>query len=168
MTPITTPWDQTLQDDKTPQGFNFGSEFSREMINIALHSEEPTSVVPTFDDNGHGTAIASIIAGSRNEETSFSGVVPEAQLVVVKLKKAKQNLRKIMCVPDDVLCYQETDLMLGIRYVLNVAKTLEKPLVICIAISSAMTGHEAAGATSSYINHLGQMSQVNISPPSYY
>ena len=162
-TRIISIWDQTLQDDKTPQGFNFGSEFSREMINIALHSEEPTSVVPTFDDNGHGTAIASIIAGSRNEETSFSGVVPEAQLVVVKLKKAKQNLRKIMCVPDDVLCYQETDLMLGIRYVLNVAKTLEKPLVICIAISSAMTGHEAAGATSSYINHLGQMSQVNIS-----
>ena len=58
-TRIISIWDQTLQDDKTPQGFNFGSEFSREMINIALHSEEPTSVVPTFDDNGHGTATVS-------------------------------------------------------------------------------------------------------------
>ncbi|MCH1982452.1 S8 family peptidase [Ruminococcus sp. OA3] len=162
-TRIISIWDQTLQDDKRPQGFNFGTEFSRDMINIALASGEPTSVVPTRDDNGHGTAIASIIAGSPDEENSFSGVVPESQLVVVKLKEAKQNLRKIMCVPENVLCYQETDLMLGIRYALNTAKALGKPLVICIAISSSMTGHEAEGATSSYINNLGQMSQVNIS-----
>ena len=67
-----------------------------------------------------------------------------------------------MCVPDDVLCYQETDLMLGILIRIKCGKTLGKPLVICIAISSAMTGHEAAGATSSYINNLGQMAQVNI------
>ncbi|BFL46500.1 S8 family peptidase [Lactonifactor longoviformis] len=161
-TRILSIWDQTVQTESPPEGFTFGSEYSREIINFALESGDPLSIVPTNDENGHGTAIASIIAGRSDASQSFSGVVPEAQLIVVKLKEAKQNLKKIFCVNEDALCYQETDIILGIRYIFSSARRLGRPLVICLAISSSMTGHEALGATSSYINYLCQLPQVNI------
>ena len=123
-TRILSIWDQTIQTEKPPEGFTFGSEYNREIINFALESGDPLSIVPTNDENGHGTAIASIIAGGPDASQSFSGVVPEAQLIVVKLKEAKQNLKKIFCVNEDALCYQETDIILGIRYVFSFARRL--------------------------------------------
>uniref|UniRef100_UPI000ABC3A5F S8 family serine peptidase n=1 Tax=Clostridium sp. NkU-1 TaxID=1095009 RepID=UPI000ABC3A5F len=61
-----------------------------------MNSEDPLSIVPTTDTNGHGTAIASVIAGTPNILETFSGVVPQSDLVIVKLKEAKQNLKKIL------------------------------------------------------------------------
>lgn len=160
---ILSIWDQTVQDGNPPEGFTFGSEYNQDMINLALESEDPLSIVPTTDLNGHGTAIASIIAGRPDASQSFSGVVPQSELVVVKLKEAKRNLKRIFCVPEDALCYQETDITLGIRYIFEFARNLGRPLVICLAIGSSMAGHEAVGAMNSYINYLCQLPRVNIS-----
>ena len=88
-TRILSIWDQTQVGSTPPRGFSFGAEYTRELINFALISEDPLSIVPTVDPNRHGTAIASIIAGRPNDDYNFSGVVPDADLVVVKLKEAK-------------------------------------------------------------------------------
>lgn len=160
---ILSIWDQTIQDGSPPGGFTFGTEYTQEKLNLALGSGDPYSIVPSTDTNGHGTGIASIAAGSADIKHSFSGVVPEAQLAVVKLKEAKQNLKTIFCIPDSALCYQETDLILGIRYLTSLADRFGRPLVICIALSSSLSGHESLGATSSYINSLCQLPQINIS-----
>lgn len=159
---IVSIWDQTIQDGYPPEGFSYGTEYDNQILNLALRTEEPLTIVPSTDTNGHGTAIASIAAGSPDPENSFTGVVPQSQLVVVKLKEAKQNLRRIFSVPEGVVCFQETDIILGIRYVLNVAQRLRRPVVILIAVGSSMSGHEGVGATSSYIDYLSQLSNVNV------
>lgn len=159
---IVSIWDQTIQNGYPPEGFTYGTEFDNQILNLALRTEDPLAIVPSTDTNGHGTAIASIVAGSPDPENSFTGVAPQSQLVVVKLKDAKQNLRRIFSVPEDVVCFQETDIILGIRYVLNVAQRLRRPVVILIAVGSSMSGHEGVGATSSYIDYLSQLSNVNV------
>lgn len=94
-TRILSIWDQTIQEGAPPEGYTYGTEYTREHINVALKSENPLSIVPSVDTNGHGTAIASVAAGKPSLEQSFSGVVPESDLLVVKLKPAKNNLKKI-------------------------------------------------------------------------
>ena len=157
---IYSIWDQTIGGDTPPEGFTYGTEYTRAQINLALSSENPLEVVPTVDENGHGTAIASIIAGTPTEEESFIGIVPDADLVVVKLKEAKKNLKNIFCVPEDRLCYQETDVMLGIRYLTSVATKLNRPIAICIAFGTSQGGHDGSGATSTYMNRLSQTNRV--------
>ena len=56
-----------------------------------LQSENPQEIVPSADINGHGTRLASIAAGNRNLEEGVSGAAPEAELVIVKLKPAKES-----------------------------------------------------------------------------
>lgn len=162
-TRILSLWDQTIQDGEPPEGFTYGTEYTREYINMALKSEDPLSVVPSVDTNGHGTAIASVMAGKPNTSQAFSGVVPESELLIVKLKPAKENLKKIFFVPEDVLCYQESDLIIGLNYVTTIARQLNRPIAICIAMGTNQSSHDGRGATSYYTNFLSQQPMIGVS-----
>ena len=142
-TRIVSIWDQTVQSGEPPEGFSYGTEFTRDQINAALSSESPLTVVPSTDDTGHGTYAASLAAGSGNPEEQFLGAAPEASIAVVKLKQAKQYLRDYYFIPDGSVCYQETDLMLAIRYLNELADSLGLPFVMCITVGSSMGGHIA-------------------------
>lgn len=161
-TRILSLWDQTIQDGKTPEGFTYGTEYTREYINAALKSEDPLSIVPSVDTNGHGTAIASVIAGKPSLEQTFSGVVPEADLLVVKLKPAKNSLKKIFFTPETVECYQESDVIIGINYAVSVARRLNRPIAICIAMGTSQSSHDGRGATSFFTNYLVQQPEIGI------
>lgn len=160
---IISIWDQTIQRGAPPQDFTFGTEYQTETINNALSSDSPHSMVPISDPTGHGTSIASIIAGSPNDMVNFSGVAPKSELVVVKLKEAKQNIKDIFCVPKDTACYMESDIMLGIRYVYSVSQALRRPMVICLALGTNQGGHDGNGALSSYLDYLSQLPWIGIS-----
>lgn len=136
-------WDQTIQDGIPPEHFLYGTEYTKEVIDEALRSDTPLDIVPSTDTNGHGTFLASIAAGSANVENRFLGAAPEASLAVVKLKPAKQYLRDFYLLDENVNCYQENDIMLGMRYLNELAAKNHMPLVICIALGSNMGGHNA-------------------------
>lgn len=153
-TRILTIWDQTEQSGTIPTDFTFGSEYSKEQINEALRAEDPLSVVPTNDTVGHGTAIASILAGTPNEDGSFSGAAPQAELIVIKLKEAKPILKDIYFAPPNALCYQESDFILAVRYASAVAARFNRPLSICIAMASNQGGHDGKGSLCNYIDYL--------------
>lgn len=140
-TRIAAIWDQTVQSGSPPEGFAYGTEFTEEQINEALKEENPLSIVPSSDDTGHGTYTASLAAGSGSPREQFLGAAPEASIAVVKLKQAKQYLRDYYFIPDSAVCYQETDLMLGLKYLNDLADTLKLPLVVCITVGSSMGGH---------------------------
>lgn len=161
-TRIISIWDQTKQNSIPPRGFTFGAEYTRELLNFALISDDPLAMAPTMDTVGHGTAIASIIAGRPNEENGFSGVIPEADLVVVKLKEAKRNLKALFSVPENSLCFQESDIMLGIRYIIEVARRLNRPLVICLAVGSSQGGHDGKGPFSAYLDYVVQLPKTDV------
>ena len=162
-TRIISIWDQSEQNGTVPADFTFGSEYTREMINQALASENPLSVVPSVDTNGQGTAIASIIAGRSDFNQFWGGIVPESELVIVKLKEAKRNLKRLSFIPDDLLCFQETDLMFGIRYLITVAQSLRRPLVVCIALGSNQGGHDGISPISTYLNSIVRLPGIGVS-----
>lgn len=157
-------WDQTINDETSqPDSFPFGTEYSQEQINQALASENPLSVVPSIDEIGHGTFLAGMAAGNRNEKEKFSGVVPNAEIVVVKLKPAKQFLKEFWRIPTDALAYQKNDFIMGIRYLEEVANKVKRPISIIIGIGTSQGAHDERGALSRYISSLAAKNGVCIS-----
>ena len=142
-TRIAAIWDQTVQSGLPPEGFSYGTEFTREDIDAALKTEDPLSAVPSTDETGHGTYVASLAAGGADAAEQFLGAAPEAALAVVKLKQAKKYLRDFYFIPQGTVCYQETDLMLGLRYLNDLADRLGLPFVLCVSVGSNMGGHIA-------------------------
>ena len=151
-TRIYSIWDQTIESETPQEGIIYGTEYSREQINEALASEDPFSVVPSRDEVGHGTQMAGIAAGNIEEEKQFSGIAPQAEIVVVKLKPAKQIIKKIFFVREGALCYQESDILFGTKYITELAERLRKPVVLCIGLGTSQGGHDGRGALSSYLS----------------
>ncbi len=150
-TKIAALWDQTIDSERYPPGFYYGSQYLAEDINEALRSQNPREIGPSQDEIGHGTMLAGIAAGSEIKESDFSGVAPDAQLVVVKLKQAKATIRDFFVLPSNVPCYQENDIMWGVRYVIETARSLKRPATICIGLGSSVGSHDGKGALSSQI-----------------
>lgn len=160
---IVSIWDQTMNENASPpEGFSFGTEYDNAAINMALQSDEPLSIVPSQDDIGHGTMVAGIIAGNSKVSANFSGVVPDSELVVVKLKQAKQINREIFAIPPDKICYQETDVIFGINYLLSVAQRLNRPIAICIALGTNQGGHDGFDVLSRYLGYVTRLPEVGV------
>ena len=126
---IVSIWDQSLPSGESEE-VPYGQVFTRQEINRALQSENPQEIVPSADINGHGTRLASIAAGNRNLEEGVSGAAPEAELVIVKLKPAKEYLRELYLIPPEAEVFQEDDIMLGISYAIN-APCVIRNLCLC-------------------------------------
>ena len=137
-------WDQTDQTGTQPENLSYGSAYTGEDLNRALTAEDPLSVVPSADENGHGTILASIASGSADVIPDFSGAAPDADIAVVKLKPAKKFLRDFLLIREDAVAFQETDLMAGIQYFLGLADRLKKPLILCIGLGTNQGSHTGA------------------------
>lgn len=162
-TRIVSIWDQTINDNTSPPlGFPYGAEYNSDLINTALDSDTPLKRVPSTDTNGHGTAIAGIIGGTEDITNNFSGVVPNAEFVIVKLKQAKEITRYMFNISNDTECYQETDIMFGIKYVTAVAIQLRRPIAICIALGTNQGSHSGQEPLSSYLSYVSPLSGIGI------
>lgn len=142
-TRIAGIWDQTIQEGTPPEGVSYGTEYRREQIDEALREENPLQIVPSRDEISHGTFLASIAAGGANAENQFIGAAPDSTIAMVKLKPAKQYLKDFYQIYTDAPCYQETDIMLGLKYLNQLAEELNLPLVICIAVGTNQGSHSA-------------------------
>lgn len=161
-TRIFSIWDQTVEGGSHPEGFAFGSEYNKTMINRALVEENPLSVVPSVDENGHGTMLAGIAAGSKNNARNFSGVASEAELVVVKLLPAKRYNKAIFSIRDCAACYLESNILMGIEYLTSVARRLNRPMVICIGLGSSQGAHDGYGTLSTHLNNLSSVPRLAV------
>ena len=155
-------WDQTIEYSGIQSHVPFGSEFDKAMINFALIEDQPSSIVPSFDENGHGTMLAGIAAGSLDEQHSFRGVAPGAEIVVVKLAPAKHYNRAIFNISGNVLCYPETNILLGIEYIKNIAEKLNRPLIICVALGSSQSDHAGDSTLALRLNNLSTVPRMGI------
>lgn len=156
-TRIVGIWDQTDQTGNPPEGLDYGSVYTKEQIDEALRESDPFTVVPQRDENGHGTYLASVAAGGADVENGFSGAAPEASLAVVKLKPAKRYLKQFYGIREDAVCYQENDIMLGLRYLNQVAKDKRMPLVICLALGTNFGGHNGTTLLSIMLDRYAAM-----------
>lgn len=157
---IVSIWDQSLITGTPPKNTCYGTEFTREQINEALQSENPFRVVPTVDENGHGTNLASIMAGRQNFEQNFIGAAPDAELVVVKLRQAKNLLKENLFNDTSINAYSSIDLMLGIEYLYEKSIELNRPIAICIGLGTNSGGHVGLSILEKYISGIGNKSNV--------
>ena len=178
-TRILAIWDQADQSGRRPEEFQYGTEYTRDQINQALKSENPWELVPSRDENGHGTAIASVAAGGLssnkglgfnvNENASvsqkasnsqippgFRGAAPDAEIVVVKLKTAKNYLKEYYLIPQGAIAYQENDVMLAVKYCDRYVRIFERPVIICIGVGTSMGDHNGTSPLSAYLNSISQ------------
>jgi len=139
---IAAIWDQTVQTGNTPKLFDYGSEYTREDINRALNSDNPYEIVPSRDENGHGSAMAGVQAA------------PEATIAMVKLKPAKQYLRDFYCVKEDAVAYSETDLLTALKYLDDLAERLDMPLVTVIGLGTNLGAHNGNSILAGYCDYL--------------
>ena len=161
-TRIRRIWDQEEQSGTAPREIGYGSEYTREQINLAIQSENPKETVPSFDTDGHGTFVASVACGGANPENLFIGAAPEAEMVIVKLKEAKEYLREYYFVDCDARCYQENDLVAAVFYLQKVQEELKRPLVICLAVGTSLGGHGGYSILSEYLQNVAASEGIGI------
>ncbi|MCI9002137.1 MAG: S8 family peptidase [Oscillibacter sp.] len=143
-------YDQTADGDPPP-GFLLGREYSKADIDAALASQDPYALVPQRDEEGHGTFLASVAAGRQTED--FTGAAPDAEIIAVKLKKARPFYRQRFCVPaEQEYAYESSAVMIGVEYILRKARELGRPVSICIGLGSNAGGHDGYSVFEEYLS----------------
>ncbi|MDF2907837.1 MAG: hypothetical protein K0R34_3158 [Herbinix sp.] len=166
-TKILSIWDQSIDSvngyPEVVYPAFYGTEYTAEQINQALQSDNPLQIVPSTDVNGHGTWLGGIAAGSENQDVGFSGVVPDADIIAVKLKEAKAFYRNFFAIPEGVPAYQENDIMWGIQYLVDSARKLLRPIAICISLGTSLGSHDSYGRLNTQVSIAGDFPGVAMS-----
>lgn len=164
-TRIFAMWDQTAQPVAKPQSLGFeeltfyGRTYTKTQINEALFSENASELVPETDENGHGTFLASVACGSTSVTDEFTGAAPLAEIIVVKLKEAGQELRNFYAIPNETPAYAEHDIMAGIAFAENIAQKENRPLVIFMGLGTNHGGHTGGSPLCEYQNAIAATRQ---------
>lgn len=155
---ILNIWDQTI-DGKRSDDLYFGSDYDNETINRALMSDDPRSIVPQIDEDGHGTFLASVAAANRSDE--YVGAAPKANIISVKLRRARDfYIRRYLLSQDNPNLYESSDFLLGIKYILDRSVYYNKPVVICVGMGSNTSAHDGNTLFEDYISFVSQRAGV--------
>lgn len=146
-------WAQDEENGTPPEGFGFGGLFGPEEISAGTAPK---------DENGHGTFLAGIAAGREDRNNNFSGVASGAELAVVRLREASQELKEYFCMRPNVAAFNEADIMQGVRFLLEYAAAQGKPLVLCLGVCSSLGSHRGTMPLSLYLNSLVYLPDVCI------
>ncbi len=148
-------YDQTVQGPP-PEGFYLGTEYTNEQINAALKSPNPLEIVPEVDTSGHGTFLASVAAG--REVGNFIGAAPDAEIIAVKLRKARPYYLKLYSVPENQEnAYESSAVIVGIEYILSRARKLNRPVAICLGLGSNFGSHDAFSVFEEYLSGVANL-----------
>lgn len=162
-TRIIRIWDQSIQSDKNPELY-IGTEYNKEEINNAImaqkRGENPYDIVPSKDDNGHGTRMAGIV-GARGYNGKMVGVANDCEFAIVKLFESpsyKKTLRdnELPLVP----AYNNSEVLAAISYISNLAQELKRPMVLFLGVGTTMGSHDGYNITGRFITSLANSSRI--------
>ena len=143
-------WDQSTAGN-APDDFAFGSEYKKAQIDEALYSNDPLAIVPQQDTVGHGTFLASVAAGRQTAQNI--GAAPDAELIVVKLVRAKPYYYDNYLIPPaQENAYTSNSVAQGIEYISRRAQALGRPVAICLGVGTNLGGHDGFSQFEEYIN----------------
>lgn len=115
-----------------PAGFTFGAEYEVRAM--------PIGGVTSQDTNGHGTAVACIAAGN-------IGVASDAVILAVKLN------------PNPA---KSTDIMRGVKYLIDRAKSLNMPCAINISYGTNNGSHTGQSLFETFLADISQQWKTSI------
>jgi len=156
-TRIRALWDQTLtarqdNDERPPVGFDTGVEFDKYRIDTALRSQNPQTIVPSFDTSGHGTAVAAIASASGNlRNGQYRGVAPQSELLVVKLGSPRADSFP-----------RTTELMRALTYLVNKAVELGKPVAINLSFGNTYGSHDGTSLLERFLDNVAEIGRTVI------
>jgi len=134
-------WDQSIPGNP-PDSYLYGTEYDNKKINEALSAEDPLSVVPHTDTVGHGTFLAAIAGG--RESDIFTGAAPDAEIIAVKLKRARPSeYERYLIPPHQENAFASDDFIMGIQYLIDKAAQLNRPLALCISLGTNLGSHNS-------------------------
>ncbi|MGL5635107.1 MAG: S8 family serine peptidase [Sarcina sp.] len=156
-------WDQSLENNLNDTVI-FGAEYTNEDINNALKAKregkDPYEIVKSKDVNGHGTAVSALIAG-RGNNNSAVGVAIDSEIAMVKLKTADEAFEKFYASDGrSKYQYRNTDILLGVKYLFDLSKRLNRPMVIYIPLGTTVGGHDGSSILEHYIDGLSDSSGI--------
>lgn len=159
-TRIVSLWDQSLTDEVTTSFAQYGVVYSEEQINnaisVGLSGGDPYSIVKSRDEIGHGTMVAGLV-GARGKNPELVGAAPDCQFVIVKLKEATRSyLRDFGVTTPGVGRYENVDIILGIRYILNEARDRNMPVVIYIPVGTNVGSHDGSSVVERFIDDISK------------
>ena len=141
-------WDQTVTPESSgyapPEGYVVGTEYNRDVINLALSGDEAAlrSMNLSRDYSGHGTFVTGIAAGNgQGMAGSFRGVAFESELIIVKLGDSEQRQFP-----------RTTRLMEAVNYCIMEAQKAGKPVVINMSFGNNQGSHDGTDLLSTYLN----------------
>ena len=144
-------WDQTIPG-KPPNGFRSGSEYNNNDINLALANPSSYNPFPAEDIIGHGTAVAGIMAGNGASSNQREiGVAPNASIIVVKLDNDTPQFFT-----------KTTEVMRGIKYVVDKSLELQMPLVINLSYGTSEGAHDGNSLFERFIDDMSNIGKTSI------
>lgn len=158
-TRIVSIWDQTIEQGSVGPSstIGYGTEFDSEQIDEAIKARNegrnPYDIVPHRDEEGHGSAIAGIVGGRKfGVDDDLVSIAPKCEFALVKLKKAKHvNLQVTGIAHTNVNIYEGADIGFAIKYLANLQRELNKPMVVYLPLGTNCSGHDGESALERYI-----------------
>ena len=148
---ILAIWDQSAESEENSP-VPFGKIYVQEQINEALRSENPLELVPVTDEIGHGTFMAGLAAGNIMEEEEFTGIAPNADILVVKLRQADICLKKFWFVAEETPAYTEEDIIEAVDFMILFAQDKGQDMVLYFGIGSSHGDHNGIGPLTDYLD----------------
>lgn len=161
-TRIIGVWDQTNQELMPPYDFKYGSYLTQNKINEELVKENSSVLENLLKNSEHGTFMAGIAAGNIKRENGFASPAPQADIAVVKLKKAKKYLREYYFIDDDATAYQENDILTAISFLGRLAQEKGKPLVICITLGTSFGAHNGFSVIGDLLDNIAERTGIGV------
>ncbi|MFN8277905.1 MAG: S8 family serine peptidase [Chitinophagales bacterium] len=141
-TRIRYVWDQVLTSGTAPSPYAYGSEWDSAAINSGT-----CPVTDPSSDQGHGTNVAGIACGNGNSVAThpflsgkYTGVAPDANMVIVRLDFASNNFL--------------TKVADAVDYVFKRADALGMPCVINTSQGTYYGSHDGNDLTTQLIENL--------------
>ena len=126
-----------------------GKVWSNNDINKAIASSNPYTIVPERDDVGHGTHVAGIACGNGNINERYYGVAYESRIAMVKMTgEGKVKYGK------------STQLMRGVKFLVDRANEKNLPLVINLSFSTNDGAHDGASLLEQYVQTICNLERI--------
>lgn len=132
---------------QAPAGFFLGTEFPREVIDLAL--EQPTEqlryrICPSRDNSGHGTHVAGIAAGNgRASAGRYRGVAYESDLLAVKLGVQREDGFP-----------RTTELMQAVDYCIRKAAGYGRPVALNLSFGNNYGSHSGTSLIETFLDDM--------------
>ena len=144
-------WDQgvnTKGNNNIPYGTIYTSDDINKAINAYRNGENPYDIVPSRDEVGHGTHMASLVGGMDYNRNKTYGIASKCRYGIIKLNediafKKRFNIK--------VPIYNLAAIFPALEYLKDYTLTNSKPMVILLPIESNSGNHKGNSILDKYI-----------------